>query len=119
MSAIDKLYILALANLLICAGTAKVCLCRLGKTGPDTKPRFIVLYGLMLVGAVASALQPVFFGEWPGSAEVFVNATLLAFLASGSKAWRERQPSYALKPRPLDAEDLPHVIGGSKPPQAP
>lgn len=118
MSAVDKLYLLALANLLICAGTTKVCLCRLSKTGPDSKRRFIAMYALMLVGAVASALQPLFFGEWPGVAEVFVNGTLLAFLATGSRAWRAGQPSYVLKPRPLDADELPHVIGGAKPPEA-
>jgi hypothetical protein len=108
----DKLHLLALANAVLCAGIAWVCLCRIAALSKRSRLLFRALYSLMGAAALGSSLQPLLFGEWPGVSELMVNAVLLAFLASGMKTWREGAPKYTTRPDWLDTDQLQHVVGG-------
>ena len=67
---------------------------------------------LLLVGALCSGLQPLFFFEWPGRADVLMNMALLVLLLSGRKLWRGRVPEPYTSAPEIDEAQQVHVVGG-------
>jgi hypothetical protein len=114
MNLSDKLHLIALCNALLCGGIMWVCLCRIAALSKRSRLLFRALYSLLGMVAFASMLQPLFFGEWPGVADLMVNAVLLAFLASGMRTWRLGAPPYTKRPDFLDTDQLRHVAGGKQ-----
>jgi hypothetical protein len=108
----DKLYLMALANAVLCGGIMWVCLCRIAALSKRSRKLFRALYSLLGAAAMGSMLQPVLFGDWPGVADLMVNAVLLAFLSSGMRTWSAGAPAYTTRPDYLDTDQLHHVVGG-------
>ena len=103
MSFWDLKYLLAFGNLCLCVAIIVVCSCRIDRmSGQRTFLKFRVNYSVLLMAALASGLQPLFFGQWPSAPDLLVNAAVFWFLASGRVAWRNGAPEYTSKPMPLD-----------------
>lgn len=113
MSVSDKLYLFAFINFCLCSAVGWVCLCRLATLDRTSRRLFRALYACLMVAAAASGFQPLLFQEWPGFADLIVNLTLLFFIASGMRTWRNGPPSYAQSgPVPLSDDVLHQVVGG-------
>lgn len=79
--------LLAMVNLIICAGIAWACICRLNS---DISSRFKLArarYTLMLAGALACGLQPLLWGDWPTVGTVVFSAAVLAGLVINVARW--------------------------------
>lgn len=107
----QAIYLIALANLVICMAVDWVCMHRIAMMSLATKRSFRVNYSIMFVAAVASGLQPILFNEFPGYADLIMNTALLSFLYGGRKHWRT-VPHYAKNV--VRDEYLPSVSGGKK-----
>ena len=70
--------LLAVLNLSICLAIAWACICRLNSDVCKHLLRPRARYTLMLTGSLASGLQPVLFGTWPGVGTVIFSAAVLA-----------------------------------------
>lgn len=82
--------LLAVLNLIICAGIAWACICRLNS---EICRRFRVArarYTILLGGAVASGLQPTLWDSWPTVGGVLFAACVLAGLAINVVRWYGR-----------------------------
>lgn len=97
-------YVLAALNALVDLAISYSCWCRIAKMSRDTTlKRFRLNYSLLTAAAFASALSPLFFGEWPGPALLLLSIAVLAFLGVGYRNWSEGPPEYARSsPVPLD-----------------
>lgn len=65
--------LLALVNLIVCAGIAWACICRLNSEICRRFRSARARYTALLAGAFASGMEPALFGSWPT-----VGSTLLA-----------------------------------------
>ena len=73
--------LLALVNLIICAGIAWACICRLNSEICRRWRAARAKYALLLAGALASGMQPALWGSWPTVGGVFLAGCVLAGLA--------------------------------------
>ena len=79
--------LLAVVNLIICAGIAWVCICRLNS---EICRRFRLSrarYTLLLAGALASGMQPTLWGFWPTVGGVVFSGCVLAGLVINVVRW--------------------------------
>lgn len=79
--------LLAVLNLSICLAIAWACICRLNSDVCKHLLRPRARYTLMLTGSLASGLQPVLFGTWPGVGTVIFSAAVLAGLLINMVRW--------------------------------
>jgi hypothetical protein len=108
----DKIYLVALGNLILCTGIGWSCVCRLGQLGVRSRSRFVAMYAVMLMAATACGFQPLLFGEWPGLSDLIINGAMLYMLMSGRRAWQFGPPQYTLRADAIDTEQVQHVAGG-------
>lgn len=79
--------LLAVANLAICLAIAWACICRLNSDVCKYLLRPRARYTLLLAGSLASGLQPVLFGAWPGIGTVLFGASVLGGLLINVVRW--------------------------------
>jgi drug/metabolite transporter (DMT)-like permease len=79
--------LLAVANLVICAGIAWACICRLNSEISRRYKLARTRYSLLLAGAMACGFQPVLFGDWPTVGTVLLAGGVLAGLAINVVRW--------------------------------
>ena len=79
--------LLAVANLVICAGIAWACICRLNSEISRRYRLARARYALLLAGATASGLQPLLFRSWPAWADVFMSFAVLAGMVINAVRW--------------------------------
>lgn len=97
----DKLYSLAMLNLLLSVPSIIICICRLNTMGRDTLMRVKFEYALGVGVLVFSSLRPL-INEWPGYATLATTTLILVMLLSSSNAWRgDKPPPSATGPAPL------------------
>lgn len=80
--------LLAMVNLILCAGIAWACICRLNS---EISRRFKLArarYTLLLSGALTCGLQPLLWGDWPTVGTVVFCAAVLAGLVINVARWR-------------------------------
>lgn len=101
-----EVYLIALANAVICGICWFICICRLNSMRSRPRVRYIVRleYALGVGAMLLSAGRPL-IGEWPGYASLGVSLyVLLALIASGP-AWRgddgDEPPEVATEPASL------------------
>ena len=99
-------------NLLLSGAIIFICACRIDVMSKRTHLNVRVSYAVLLVGALCSGLQPLFFFEWPGRADVLMNMALLVLLLSGRKLWRGRVPEPYTSAPEIDEAQQVHVVGG-------
>lgn len=79
--------LLAVVNLILCAGIAWACICRLNS---EISRRFKLArtrYTLLMGGAMACGLQPLLFGDWPTVGTVVFCTAVLAGLMINVAHW--------------------------------
>ena len=72
--------LIATGNLLVCVVIAIMCIVHIGS---ESARRFLpvwVAYTAVLVGAGASGLQPLWWGEWPTPGNLVLSVTVLVML---------------------------------------
>ena len=79
--------LLAVANLAICLVIAWACICRLNSDVCKYLLRPRARYTMLLAGSLASGLQPVLFGAWPGIGTVLFSASVLGGLLINVVRW--------------------------------
>jgi hypothetical protein len=70
-----------------------------------------VTYATLIMASLASALQPLLFGEVPGKSDLLVNFALLQLLISGRALWGN-VPEHYKKPVEIDERHHVHIVGG-------
>lgn len=97
-----ELYLIALANLVICVPSAFIMLCRLNAMGDNVRRLVVVEYAVGVGAMVLSACRPL-IGEWPGYASLGVAVFVLLQLIASAQGWKgDRPPAAATAPAPLD-----------------
>lgn len=88
---VDKTYLFAVANTVLCSLVMFVCLCRQAASSKAVLRR--VRWGYSILGAsfFAALLGPL-YGEWPGWSQLAASTGVLALLFSGSHRWRRGAP---------------------------
>ena len=89
-----ELYLIALANVVLCGASAFICICRLNAMQRGARPvRWAVRmeYALGVGAMVASAGRPL-IGEWPGYASLCVASYVLWALLASGRAWQGDEP---------------------------
>ncbi|WKL14274.1 hypothetical protein QYQ99_17860 [Comamonas testosteroni] len=79
--------LLAGVNLAICLGIGWACICRLNSHICRTYLLARARYTLLLVGALASGMQPLLFNSWPSVASVIFGLAVLAGLGLNVVRW--------------------------------
>lgn len=98
-----ELYLIALANLVMCVASVVILLCRLNAMGGNVRRIVVVEYAIGVGAMVLSALRPL-LGEWPGYASLGVAVFVLVQLIASAPAWKgDTPPDVATSPAPLDA----------------
>lgn len=82
--------LLAVLNLIICAGIAWACICRLNSAICRHYRTARAKYSLLLAGALASGMQPALWGSWPTVGGVLLAGCVLAGLAINVVRWYGR-----------------------------
>lgn len=82
---------IALINLVLCMGVFWSCVCRLNSAPSKIYKTVRARYTLLLAASSLSGLQPTFLGTWPGWADVFFSAMVLAFLGLSMHRWRNNE----------------------------
>ena len=85
--------IIALINLLMSSAIVIICGCRIDLMSKSTKKTIQGTYALLLTAAASSGLQPLFFHECPGYADLTLNAALLCLLLAGRALWPKKVPA--------------------------
>lgn len=93
----DKAYMFALANAVLCMGVVVISLCRLNKMTKAVLFRVRATYAVYLNCALLSALQPL-WGEWPQWAALTMASALLFNLLMSSANWAGGPPRDILYP---------------------
>lgn len=89
----DKLYLLAGANLFLAVLVMASCVCRLGASSALTVRRAVrIKYVAILTGAAASGLSPLAWSEYPGYGQVAITAAVLVSLLVEMRRWRYGAP---------------------------
>ena len=81
-------YLLALANMLLCAAIIWSCFCRLNTDAARVRKRVRLRYVLLLTCAGAHGAQPVLFGTMPGVAGLLFSVGVFIHLLLGAEHWR-------------------------------
>lgn len=79
--------LLAVLNLVLCAGIAWACICRLNSEICRRYRAARAKYSLLLAGALASGMQPALWGSWPTVGGVLFAGCVLAGLAINVVRW--------------------------------
>lgn len=79
--------VIAVINLMFCAVSGVILLCRLNSMTCDTKIEVRIAHVLGIGAMVFSVLRP-YVGEWPGYASLMIAAYVLAELWASRGAWR-------------------------------
>ena len=90
--ATPEVQLTASINLLLCSGCFWACLCRLNTMNQLVPRRVRLQFVLMLVGSMASGLQPMFFQQWPGVGQTVFSAAVLFGLLLSMSRWRNGPP---------------------------
>lgn len=100
----NELYLIALANLVLCGISVVILLCRLNAMGRNVRRIIVVEYAVGVGAMVLSALRPL-IGEWPGYASLGVAVFVLVQLIASAPAWKgDTPPDVATAPAPLEVE---------------
>lgn len=103
------LYLLAMANLAVCAGVGFISLCRLNAMRKGVLWRIRIEYATYLGAAVACGFQPM-YGNWPHLGDLCMPVALLCGLLASNRAWAgDIPPAVATDHAPLSEfpETLP------------
>ena len=104
MNYFNELYLIALANLILCTISGVIMLCRLNAMGRNVRRVVAIEYAVGVGAMVLSALRPMIH-EWPGYASLGVAVFVLMQLLASAKAWKgDRTPEVATAPAPLYEE---------------
>lgn len=87
-----EVQLIASINLTICAGCFWACMCRLNSMTAEVPKRVRLYFVLLLVGSMASGLQPMFFQQWPGVGQTLFSGAVLAGLVLSMGRWRHGPP---------------------------
>lgn len=99
----NELYLIALANLAMCAVSVVILICRLNAMGDNVRRIVVAEYAVGVGAMVVSALRPL-IGEWPGYASLLVAFFVLVQLIASAPAWKgDVPPDVATAPAPLEA----------------
>ncbi len=79
--------LLAVLNLVICAGIAWACICRLNSEICKRFRAARAKYSFLLAGALGSGMEPALFGSWPTVGSTLLSACVLAGLAINVVRW--------------------------------
>jgi len=90
--ATPEVQLIASINLTICAGCFWACLCRLNSMSAKVCKRVRLQFVLLLVGSLASGLQPMFFQQWPGVGQTLFSAAVLIGLVLSMSRWKSGPP---------------------------
>lgn len=82
--------LLAMVNLIICAGIAWACICRLNSEICRRFKLSRARYTLLLAGALALGMEPALWGSWPTVGSVMFAGCVLAGLAINVVRWHGR-----------------------------
>ena len=85
------LYVVAVANLLICIGIVWICICRLRTEfcRLNLLPRF--KYSILLTGGLVAGLPNLFFGEEASKSTLTLSVSILTYLLTNTLAWSNRK----------------------------
>ena len=81
--------LLAMLNLVLCAGIGWACICRLNSDICRRYKLSRARYSLLLAGALSSGLQPVLWDSWPGIADTVFAACVLGHLVINVVRWHQ------------------------------
>ena len=82
--------LLAVLNLVICAGIAWACICRLNSEICRRHRAARAKYSILLAGSFALGMEPALFGSWPTVGSVLFAGCVLAGLAINVVRWYGR-----------------------------
>jgi len=81
------LYLLAAANLALCAIIVFIAICRLNSMKTNVLLRVRCEYAALIGGAFAFGVQP-WYGEWPGWGALCMSFSVASALICSGHAWR-------------------------------
>lgn len=90
--ATPEVQLIASINLAFCAGCFWASLCRLNAMSEKVCKRVRLQFALLLVGSLASGLQPMFFQQWPGVGQTLFSAAVLIGLLLSMSRWKGGPP---------------------------
>ena len=89
-------HVLALINLVLCAGIAWCCVCRIQRMSARSTRKLVrAAVAVLMGGAAASGFSPILFSEWPGPGHLVLSGGMLFLLVVSAREWRDGLPSYA------------------------
>lgn len=98
-----ELYLIALANAAFCITCIVILVCRLNAMGGKSIKMSVKIAHAVGVGAMFCSMLRPMINEWPGYADLFVDAYILAELWASGSAWRgDKPPLSATVPAPLE-----------------
>ena len=112
MNILELQYPIALTLLAVSVAIVIICCCRIDVMRRRNKLHVQPVYCLLLMSAASSGLQPIFFHEWPGVADLLMNASVLGLLLAGRSLWTKAVPECYTRPAELDEAQHVHVVGG-------
>ena len=83
----ETIQLLSLVNLAFCVGIVWSCICRLNSELCRVYKSSRAIYSLLLTGAMACGLQPIFFGYAPGEGVVLFSGSVFVSLVLNLKNW--------------------------------
>lgn len=96
MNYLEMQSLLALANLVACAGIAWSCVCRMKHMNAKDARKDVRAAVVFTMGAAfASGFSPLLWREWPGIGQTWLAWAVLLLLFVGAREWRDGLPRYA------------------------
>jgi hypothetical protein len=84
---------MAALNLIVCGACVWACICRLNTMSDAVPKRVRFQFVALLVGCLASGLQPMLFKEWPGVGQTVLAVCVLIGLVISMPRWRHGPPA--------------------------